>query len=134
MKRSKISSLVFLILHSVFGTYFLTKTSRTFARMLNSRQLGGTDFSLQPSSSLLILIGWVPGSLSRSRCFWIVLEFRVVPVVGPLIIAVWQSFAPMIGMFTFMGHPDGFFGFWRVWWAKKRMQKEVRFSFLGGVG
>lgn len=37
------------------------------------------------------------------RCFWIVLEFRVVPVVGPLIIAVLQSFAPMIGMFTFMG-------------------------------
>lgn len=37
------------------------------------------------------------------RCCWIVLEFRVVPVVGPLIIAVLQSFAPMIGMFAFMG-------------------------------
>ena len=37
------------------------------------------------------------------RCFWIVLEFRVVPVVGPLIIAVLQSFQPMIGMFSFMG-------------------------------
>ena len=27
----------------------------------------------------------------------------MVPVVGPLIIAVLQSFAPMIGMFAFMG-------------------------------
>lgn len=37
------------------------------------------------------------------RCFWFVMEFRVVTVVGPLIIAVLNSFAPMIGMFTFMG-------------------------------
>ena len=37
------------------------------------------------------------------RCFWMILEVRVFPVVGPLIIAVLQSFAPMIGMFAFMG-------------------------------
>lgn len=41
--------------------------------------------------------------IDLGRCFWIVLEFRVVPVVGPLIIAVLQSFQPMIGMFSFMG-------------------------------
>eukprot|EP00929_Paragymnodinium_shiwhaense_P020344 TRINITY_DN13599_c0_g2_i1.p1 TRINITY_DN13599_c0_g2~~TRINITY_DN13599_c0_g2_i1.p1 ORF type:complete len:936 (+),score=184.53 TRINITY_DN13599_c0_g2_i1:67-2874(+) len=37
------------------------------------------------------------------RCFLIFAMMRVLPVIGPLIIAVVSSFFPMLGMFTFMG-------------------------------
>lgn len=37
------------------------------------------------------------------RCFRIIGQFQVYPVIGPLIIAVSKSFMPMMGMFAFMG-------------------------------